>query len=115
MRVFIDACVDPRVRELLPGHETKTAFDMAWHRLKDHVLLSEIQDRFDVFVTADQGFEHEHNLGRLRFGLIIIHVKKNQIEFYRPLAAQLRKAIEQVRPGEVVHVPPQARAEEAPR
>ena len=39
MRVFLDACIDPTVVELLAGHEVKTAFDMGWHQLKDHMLL----------------------------------------------------------------------------
>src|SRR5712692_5993952 len=104
MRVFLDACVDPSVVELFAGHEVKTAFEMGWHRLKDHVLLPLVQDRFDVFVTIDHGFEYQHNLKKLRFGLVIVHVSKNKMEFYRPLRLRLQEAVEQVKGGGVVHV-----------
>jgi Domain of unknown function (DUF5615) len=104
MRVLLDACIDPRVVELFVGHEVKTAFDVGWHRLKDHILLSLVQDQFDVFVTIDQGFEYQHNLKKLRFGLVIVHVPKNKLEFYRLLGPELQKAVEQAKGGEVVHV-----------
>ena len=68
MRVLVDACVDPRVVEGLSGHEVKTAADLGWHRLKDNHLVSLLQDRFDVLVTIDRGFEHQQNLKALRFG-----------------------------------------------
>jgi hypothetical protein len=51
--------------------------------LKDHVLVKRLE--CDVFVTADRGFEHEHDLKSLPFGIIIVHMARNKITFYRPL------------------------------
>jgi predicted nuclease of predicted toxin-antitoxin system len=104
MRVFLDACIDPRVADLFVGHEVTTAFELGWHQVKDHILLALLHDRFDVVVTIDQGMEHEHNLKKLSFGLVIVHVPKNKAEFYRPLRLELRDAVERARPGEVIHV-----------
>ena len=104
MRIFLDACVDPRVAGLLTGHEVTDAFQRGWHQLKDNALLPRVQGQFDVFVTADQGIEFEHNLGTLHFGIVIVHVEKNKIEFYRPLASDLLAAVERVAPGQVIHV-----------
>ena len=104
MRVLLDACVDPRVVELFRDHDVKTAFEMGWHLLKDHVLVAAIQGRFDVFVTIDRGFEHEHNLANLRFGIVIVHVPINRVEHYRRLQFELIGAVERVPPGHVEHV-----------
>jgi hypothetical protein len=104
MRVFLDACVDPRAVELFAGHEARTAFDVGWNRYQDHVLLRLIQGHYDLFVTIDQGFEFEHNLKDFTFGFLIIHVRKNKVQFYRPLAAQISEAMGRVKPGEVIHV-----------
>jgi hypothetical protein len=30
-------------------------------------------------VTIDQGFEHEHNLKKLSFGIVIVHVARNRM------------------------------------
>jgi hypothetical protein len=57
-----------------------------------------------VFVTADQGFEHEHDLKSLSFGIIIVHAARNKITFYRALFPQLLAAMATIKAVEVVHV-----------
>ena len=59
---------------------------------------------FDVFVTADKGFEYEHNLRDLAMGIVIVHVPRNRMEYYRPLFPALVDAVERVKAGEVIHV-----------
>src|ERR1035438_5222662 len=90
MRVVIDASIDPRLVEAFPEHHVETLFDLGWQHLKDHVLVKQLGG--DVFITADRGFEHEHNLKALLFGIVIVHVTRNKIDFYRPLIPQLIKA-----------------------
>jgi hypothetical protein len=58
-----------------------------------------------VFVTTDQGFEHEHNLKKLRLAIVIVHVRKNKLEFYEALTKPLLEAVNTARPGTVSHVP----------
>ncbi|MSV31467.1 MAG: hypothetical protein EXQ57_03010 [Bryobacterales bacterium] len=105
MRIFLDACVDPRAVTVFAGHEAISAFDLGWHRLKDHVLLPLVEQRFDVLVTTDQGFEYEHNLKKLRLSIVIVHVAKNKLEFYEMLARPLLEAVNAALPGMVIHVP----------
>ena len=45
-----------------------------------------------------------HNLKSLSFGIVVVHVARNKIEFYRPLFPQLLNAVATVRAGQVVHV-----------
>jgi hypothetical protein len=104
MRVLLDACVDPRVVQAFPSDEVKTAADMGWHRLKDKALTAMLRDQFDVLITIDQGFEHQQNLKSLSFGLLIVHVPRNKVEFYRPLFGELLRAARIVKPGEVIHI-----------
>jgi hypothetical protein len=40
----------------------------------------------------------------LPFGIVVVHVARNKIAFYRPLFPQLLNAIATVRAGQVVHV-----------
>lgn len=104
MRVFLDACIDPRVVEAFIGNEVRTAFDLGLHRLKDHDFFHFYTGQFDVFVTIDRGFEFEHNLKTLTFGIVIVHIPINKVECYRPLFPDLVAAAERVQPGEVIHV-----------
>ncbi|MCX6595481.1 MAG: hypothetical protein NTV70_03840 [Acidobacteria bacterium] len=102
MRVVIDASIDPRLVEAFPQDDVRTLFDLGWQHLKDNVLVKQLECH--VFVTADRGFEHQHNLKSLSFGIVVVHVERNKIAFYRPLFPQLRSAAATVRPGQVVHV-----------
>jgi hypothetical protein len=102
MRVVIDASIDPRLAEAFPDHDVQTLFDLGWQHLKDNVLVKQLE--CDVLITADRGFEHEHNLKSLSFGIVIVHVIRNKITFYRPLFPQLLKAVATVGAGNVVHV-----------
>ncbi len=47
---------------------------------------------------------YEHNLRKLRLGLVIVHVPKNKVECYLPLTVELREAVDQVKSGEAVHI-----------
>lgn len=107
MRVVIDASIDPRLVEAFVGEDVLTLFDLGWQHLKDNVLVKQLE--CDVFVTADHGFEHQHNLKPLPFGIVVVHVVRNKIAFYRPLFPQLRYAIATVGAGQVVHVSDTAR------
>jgi len=102
MRVVVDASIDPRLVEAFVDDDVRTLFDLGWQNLKDNVLVKQLE--CDVFVTADRGFEHQHNLKSLSFGIVIVHAQRNKIEFYRPLFSQLRSAVATVQPGQVVHV-----------
>ena len=102
MRVVIDASIDPRLVEAFPDHQVQTLFDLGWQHLKDHLLVKQLA--CDVFITACRGFEHEHDLKSLSFGVVIVHVTRNKIAFYRPLFPQLVQAVATIRAGDVVHV-----------
>ena len=104
MRILIDACVNPRVRQAFPDHDVVTAAEANWRAVRDHKLVDLASGRIDVLVTIDRGFEYEQNLQKLTFGIVIVHVRRNRIEYYRPLFEQLRDAVDSVRPGQVVHV-----------
>jgi hypothetical protein len=73
MRILIDECVDPRVKQLFNDHEAVTVHDQGWG-------------------------------AKLRIGILVVHVPKNQIGYYRAIQKELLAALPRVRPGEVLHV-----------
>jgi hypothetical protein len=105
LRIFLDACIDPKVAELFPDHEVTTAHSLGWHRLPDHELVKKVNGHFEIFLTIDRGLEFEHNLSRLSFVIVIAHVMKNQVAYYRQLLPELDAVILSSHSGAVVHVP----------
>ena len=57
MRVLIDECVHPRVREAFPNHNVVTVVSSEWRGLPDNQLIAAVNGKIDVFATVDRGFQ----------------------------------------------------------
>lgn len=107
-RVLIDECINPRLapilRSVLPELTVETIRDLGWRGEKDHLLIPKVESRFDIFVTIDKGFEFEHDLKRLLFGIILLSTKNNQMSSYERLLSDLVHAVQTILPGQLIHV-----------
>ena len=104
MRVLLDECVNPRVKSAFPDHEVQTVQGMGWGGITNGKLVDLAQQSFDVFVTVDENLEHQQNLAKFTLGLVIVAVPDNHIKFFIPPFPDLRKAVESVGPGRVIHI-----------
>lgn len=104
MRVLIDECVDPRIKSLLVDHQPATVHEKAWGAYEDGPLLAVAQNEFDVLLTIDRKLEFQQNLAKYRIGLLVVHVPKNQIAYYRAMQTEILAAIVRIRHGEAIHV-----------
>jgi len=104
MRILLDECVDPGIRDFLTDHEVRTVGEANWFGTADHELVRLTQGTFDVLLTLDRGFEFQHNLSKLTFGIVIVHPIRNRREDYESLANALRQTVETIQPGSVLHV-----------
>jgi len=63
-----------------------------------------IQGQFDIFLTIDKGFEFEHNMKKLSFGVIVLETANNQMPSYERVLDELVRLIQCVAPGQVVRI-----------
>ena len=107
-RILIDECINPRLasrlRTLLPDDIVETIRDLGWTGQRDHILVPQIQGRFDVFLTIDKGFEFERNLEQLSFGIIILEAANNQMPSYERLLERLVEQVRVAAPGRLARV-----------
>ena len=107
-RILVDECINPRLatqlRSSLPQSSVDTVRDLGWAGQRDHVLIPEIEGRYDVFLTIDKGFEFQHDLKKLPFGIIVLTTANNQMPSYERLLEELARQIQHVSPGHLVHV-----------
>ncbi len=104
MHILLDECVNPRLKLAFPDHQVTTVADANWRALADAQLLALADKKFDVFITLDQGFAHQQNPKRRSFGIVIVHVTKNSMQYYRPIFNKIREAVDEVGPGQIAHV-----------
>jgi predicted nuclease of predicted toxin-antitoxin system len=107
-RILVDECINPRLasrlRSSLPLFSVDTVRELGWTGQKDHVLIPQIEGRYDVFLTIDKGFEFEHDLKKLSFGMIVLTAANNQMASYDRLLEELIAQIQRLSPGQAVHV-----------
>jgi hypothetical protein len=106
MRVFLDECIDPRVKVLFQGRTVATVHEQGWDTLGDGALLAAAQKDFDVLGTIDRGLEFQQNLAKFQLGVIVVHVPRNQLRHYRVIQKEMLVAIGSVSPGKAIHVQP---------
>ena len=105
MRIVLDECVNPRVKRLLEGkHDVFTVLELGWGGSPDHILVKRLQEGCEAFLTIDRGFEHEHDLSLLGYGIVIVHVARNRLAHYEAIREKIILALSSIKAGEVVHV-----------
>src|ERR1700752_3838399 len=104
MRILLDECVNPRVRDAFPGHSVEVVQGSVLAGYLDGPLLQYAAAHADVFVTRDKQLPFQQNLSRLPLGVVIAVVADNRIESFRPMFNALNRAVESVRAGEVLWV-----------
>ncbi|MGD0362143.1 MAG: hypothetical protein ABSC93_14805 [Bryobacteraceae bacterium] len=67
------------------------------------MLVPKIQGRFDAFPTIDRGFEYEHDLKKLSFGIVVVETVNNQMPSYERVMQELVRHIQSIAPGLVTH------------
>ena len=55
MRILIDECLDPGIRDFLSGHQITTVGEANWLSTADNQLIQLAQGNFDIFITLDRG------------------------------------------------------------
>lgn len=78
--------------------------EMAWSGIENGPLLRRAAQQFDVFLTVDQGLEHQQNLAAVDLIIIVMVAKSNDIDDLRPLMPQVRGVLGKASPGDIVRV-----------
>lgn len=103
MRILFDECVPWPLRNLLTGHECRTAQQMGWKSLKNGELLSLAEGQFDLFLTSDQNLAYQQNLAGRR--IAILELSTNKLRRLQLAASTIQAAIVAIRLGDFVSLP----------
>lgn len=73
MKILFDQGTPAPLRRSLADHEVDTVFEKGWGRLKNGDLLAvAILNGYEVLVSTDQSLRHQHDLHRIRLGIVIL-------------------------------------------
>jgi predicted nuclease of predicted toxin-antitoxin system len=72
VRVLFDQGVPAPLREHLPGHAIRTAYELGWSHLTNGELLARAERDFDVLITTDRNLVHQQPLSGRRLGILVL-------------------------------------------
>ena len=98
MKILLDECVPLPVREILGGHDCRTAQQMGWKNIENGELLGRAEGEFDLFITADQGVRYQQNLAGRQ--IAILELSTNKLRLIEAAAGQIRQAVDSIGPIE---------------
>ena len=106
MKILLDECLPLDLRHSFTPHETHTAQWAGLKGKKNGELLDETESAgYDVLLTVDQGIPH-HLRSERKLAIIVVRSRTNQIEDLLPMVGQILRALETIRPGEIVTISP---------
>ena len=104
MRVLLDENLPLDLAAEIRGHEVHTVHGPGWMGVENGELMRRAASTCDVFVTMDQNLPHQQNVSRLSFAVILLRAPSNRLLHLRPLVAELLRAIDTIKSGELQHV-----------
>jgi len=101
MRILLDECVPARLGREPVRHEVRTVPEMGWASHENGALLALAEGEFEVFLTTDQRIIYQQAVAEFTAALVVLVARRNKIEFLLRLLPELRRVLENVKPGGV--------------
>jgi len=77
---------------------------MGWASFENGALLAAASGKFEVLITTDQRLSYQRVLSGLALAVVVLVAQRNKLEFLLPLVSELKKILDEVKPGEVRRV-----------
>jgi predicted nuclease of predicted toxin-antitoxin system len=106
MRLLLDECIDEGLRHHFTGHECQTCRYAGLTGLANGALLAAAADQagFEVVITVDQNMPNQQSLLGRSISLLAIRARTTNLDDLLVLLPDVMKALEILRPGEVVRI-----------
>jgi hypothetical protein len=104
VRVLLDENLPHDLILELGGHEVVTVQGLGWAGVKNGELLHRAAGQVDALLTMDRKLEHEHDLGALSFGAVVVRARSNRVQDLRPLIGAINAALARIEPGKIERV-----------
>jgi hypothetical protein len=105
MKVLLDECIPRRIKNSFTGHECRTVPEAGFAGKENGQLLTEAERAgFDVLITVDKSIPSQQDFSRRKIALLVLRARSNELEDLLPLMAECLRALESIRPGQIVRI-----------
>lgn len=94
MKLLLDANLHRRIKQSLSDHEVYTVQEKGWSGISNGALIKlMLNDGIEVFITADKNLQHQQNLQKYKFAVVLLSVKSLSLDHLLPLIPKLKDAL----------------------
>ncbi|MGZ8938730.1 MAG: DUF5615 family PIN-like protein [Limisphaerales bacterium] len=104
MKVLLDECCPAPIKKAIKGLEILTVEEAGLKGLANGTLLSAIEGKFAVLITADKNLRYQQNLTNRQ--VAIIELPTNSWLEIKALIPVLQATIARAQPGDYLIIPP---------
>lgn len=104
MKVLFDECLPKRLKQAFHGHGIKTVPEMGWAGKTNGELLQLAKGKFETFVTVDQNLQYQQNLETSGMAVVLIRVKNNRYETFKPLIPKIQQVLQTIQAGRLIRI-----------
>ena len=104
MKVLLDECLPKRLKQSFQQYEVYTVPEMGWAGKTNGELLKLAKGKFEIFITVDQNLQYQQNLEGPGIAIILLVVKDNRYETFKPLIPKIQQAIQSLKPSQLVKI-----------
>jgi len=101
-RVLFDENLPRQLRRSLTEFSIRTVQEEGLGSFQNGQLLSRIENKFEVLVTADRRMRFQQNLASFTLGVVVIRTPRLRLQTLLTVIEELRAAVRNVKQGEVV-------------
>ena len=99
MKFLLDESLPIRLVHQLHGHKVMTVAQQGWTGKKNGELLKLAENKFHVFITADQNLQYQVNILRAKIPIIILMAKTNRFDDLKPLVPEILTELNNLKKG----------------
>lgn len=72
MQILFDQGTPAPLRSAFAGHDVATVHELGWSSISNGELLSQAENRYDLFVTTDQNLRYQQNLAGRQLAILVL-------------------------------------------
>lgn len=105
LKILLDNNIPQALRHRFPEHEVFTAFHQGWETLVNGRLLSAAEVAgFDLLVTLDRGFLHQHNFSGRKIAVALLIIERQSPPAFLSAIQSLLSQLDLLAPGTVTTI-----------
>jgi len=104
VKLLLDEGVTRHVKRDLTGHDVHTVENAGFKGLENGDLLKAAAGAYEVLITVDRNIPYQQNIADLDIAVLVLAAKRNSYARLKPLLPLALKALETIKPGEMVRI-----------